>query len=52
MPQILGSERTLFHRCVVEAKLNVDAFEITKENDAPGGHTADGYRYRHGHGDL
>ncbi len=36
MPQILGSERALFHRCIVEAKLNVDAFEINKERDAPG----------------
>ena len=36
MPQILGSERALFHRCIVEAKLNVDAFEINKESDVPG----------------
>jgi len=36
MPQILGSERALFHRCIVEAKLNVDAFDINKERDALG----------------
>jgi len=36
MPQILGSERALFHRCIVEAKLNVDAFEINKESDVSG----------------
>ncbi len=26
----------LYDRCIVEAKLNVDDFEITKERDAPG----------------
>jgi len=26
----------LYGRCIVEAKLNVDDFEITKERDAPG----------------
>ncbi len=36
MPQILGSERAPFHRCAVEAKLNVVAFEINKDRDAPG----------------
>ena len=36
MPLILGSERALFDRHIVEAKLNVDDFEITKERDAPG----------------
>ncbi len=36
MPQILDSERALFHRCIVEPKLNAVAFEINKERDAPG----------------
>ena len=36
MSLILGSERKLFDRCIVEVKLNVDDFEITKEEDAPG----------------
>ncbi len=36
MPLILGSERALFDRYIVEAELNVDEFEITKESDAPG----------------
>ena len=36
MSLILGSERALFNRYIVEAKLNVDAFEITKERDARG----------------
>ncbi len=36
MPLILGGELALFHRCIVEAKLNVDAFEINKERDPPG----------------
>ena len=36
MSQILGSKLAPFHRCIVEADLNVDAFEITKESDAPG----------------
>jgi len=35
MSQILGSERALYNRVIVEAKLNVDAFEITKEEDVP-----------------
>ena len=33
---ILGSERALFDRHIVEANLNVDDFETTKERDAPG----------------
>ena len=36
MSLILGSERLLYNRVIVEAKLNVDAFEITKEEDIPG----------------
>ena len=36
MPVILGRERALFDRHIVEADLNVDDFEITKERDAPG----------------
>ncbi len=36
MSLILGSERALYNRVIVAAKLNVDAFEITKEEDAPG----------------
>ena len=36
MSLILGSERSLFDRYIIEAKLNVDDFEITKERDAPG----------------
>ncbi len=36
MSLILGSERALFDRHIVEADLNVDNFEITKEGDAPG----------------
>ena len=36
MSLILGSERKLFERHIVEADLNVDDFEITKETDAPG----------------
>jgi len=36
MPLILGSERKLFDRCIVEVKLNVDDFEITKEKELPG----------------
>ncbi len=35
MSLILGSERKLFDRHIVAAKLNVDDFEITKERDAP-----------------
>ncbi len=36
MPLIEGRERAFFDRHIVEAKLNVDDFEITKEIDAPG----------------
>ncbi len=36
MSVILGSERALFDRHIVEAKLNVDDFEITKESELPG----------------
>ncbi len=36
MSLILGSERKLFDRHIVEANLNVDDFKITKERDAPG----------------
>ncbi len=36
MSLILGSERALYNLVIVEAKLNVDAFEITKEEDIPG----------------
>ncbi len=36
MPLILGSERTLFDRYIVNVELNVDDFQITKERDAPG----------------
>ncbi len=36
MSLILGSERKLFDRHIVEAHLNVDDFEISKETDAPG----------------
>ncbi len=36
MSLILGSERKLFDRHIVEADLNVDDFKITKERDAPG----------------
>ncbi len=36
MPLILGSERALFERYIVNAELNIDDFEITKERDAPG----------------
>ncbi len=36
MPLMLGSERGPYDRCIVEAKLNVDDFEISKERDAPG----------------
>ncbi len=36
MSLILGSERRLFDRHIVEADLNVDGFEITKERDATG----------------
>ncbi len=36
MSLIVGSERVRYDRVIVAAKLNVDNFEITKENDAPG----------------
>ncbi len=36
MSLILGSERKLFDRHIVEADLNADDFEITKDTDAPG----------------
>ena len=36
MSLILGSERALFDRYIVNAELNVDDFEISKERDAPG----------------
>jgi len=36
MSVILGRERALFDRHIVEAQLSVDNFEITKERDAPG----------------
>ncbi len=45
MHEILGSERILYNRCIWEAKLNVDDFEITVERDAPGtkGKSSKGY---------
>ena len=36
MSLILDTERALFDWHIVEADLNVDDFEITKERDAPG----------------
>ncbi len=36
MSLILGSERKLFNRHILEANLDVDDFEISKERDAPG----------------
>ncbi len=36
MSLILGSERALFDRHIVQAHLDVDDFEITKETDASG----------------
>ncbi|MFB3081857.1 MAG: hypothetical protein ACE1Z4_00125 [Gammaproteobacteria bacterium] len=36
MSQILGSERALFDRHIIEANLIMYDFEITKEEDAPG----------------
>ena len=36
MSLILGSERKLFDRHIIEADFNVDDFKITKERDAPG----------------
>ena len=35
MSLILGSERKLFDRHIVEADFNVNDFEISKETDAP-----------------
>ncbi len=35
MSLILGSERLLYNRVIVEAELNVDDFEITLERDSP-----------------
>ncbi len=35
MSLILGSKRALFDHYIVESKLNADAFEITKVEDAP-----------------
>ena len=36
MSLILGSERALFDRHIIEANLKFNDFEITKEEDAPG----------------
>ena len=36
MSMVKGSKLAPFHRVIVEAELNVDAFEITKEEDVPG----------------
>ncbi len=36
MSLVLGSERTLFDRHIIEADLNINNFEITKESDASG----------------
>ncbi len=36
MSLILGSERKIFDRHILEADLDVDDFKITKERDAPG----------------
>ena len=36
MSMLIGIERAPFHRCIVAAKLNIDAFEITLERDTPG----------------
>ena len=36
MSLMLGRERALFDRHIVEADLSVDDFQITKERDAPG----------------
>lgn len=33
---ILGSERALYNHYIVEARLKVDDFEISKEHDVPG----------------
>ena len=36
MSIFVGVEREPFHRCIVAAKLNVDAFDITLERNTPG----------------
>ena len=36
MPLMHASERVLFDRVIVEAELDVDDFEITKEKELPG----------------
>ncbi len=36
MYMVLGSERANFDHYIVEAELNVDAFEISKGEDVPG----------------
>ncbi len=36
MSMFIGVEREPFHRCIVAAKLNVDAFDITLDRDTPG----------------
>jgi len=36
MSMFIGVEGAPFHRCIVEAKLNLDAFEITLERDTRG----------------
>ncbi len=33
---VKGSKLASFHRVIVEAELNIDAFEITVERDTPG----------------
>ena len=50
MSVILGSERALFDRHILEVGLNVDSFEITKERDGARDHKANWYRQ--GHSDL
>jgi len=42
MAVILGSERALFNRYIVEADLNVDDFKIGKESDATWDHLQSG----------
>ncbi len=49
MSVILGSERALFDRHIVEVNLDVDDFETTKERRTRD-HKADWYGQ--GHGDL
>ncbi len=36
MSMVKGSKLAFFHRVIVEAKLNIDAFEITVERDTRG----------------